>query len=75
MRARLLVAGAVAGLLMGSLVWGADNGPGAYPSMVELDDGRILCLYYRELNKGAGSSIRQAIFRVKLRPTLEFVDQ
>jgi hypothetical protein len=52
-----------------------DGGPGAYPSMVELDAGRILCPYYREFNKGAGASIRQAIFRVKPGPTLEFGDQ
>ncbi len=49
-----------------------DTGPGAYPSMVALDDGRILCLYYREFAKGHGSSIRQAIFRVKPGPAVEF---
>ncbi len=47
----------------------------AFPDVCRLDDGRILCLYYREFNKGAGSSIRQAIFRVKPGPTLEFEDQ
>jgi len=49
-----------------------DTGSGAYPSMVELDDGRILCLYYREHDKGAGSSIWQAIFRVRPGPRIEF---
>lgn len=39
-----------------------DRGPGAYPSMVELDNGRILCLYYVE--ERPGSRIRQAVFRV-----------
>ena len=44
----------------------SDNVPidrvgGAYPSMVELDDGTILCVYYEE---GGGSSIRATRFRV-----------
>jgi sialidase-1 len=38
-----------------------DDCPGAYPSMVELADGRILCIYYEE---GRSSSIRQTVFRV-----------
>lgn len=40
-----------------------DNCRGAYPSMVELEDGKVLCVYYEE---GAGSSIRQAVFRVAM---------
>jgi hypothetical protein len=47
-----------------------DTGPGAYPSMVELDDGRILCLYYKEA-KGR-STIWQAVFRVAPEGHLEF---
>lgn len=45
------------------------NGPfvideviGAYPSMVELPDGAILCVYYEE---GEGSSIRATWFRAR----------
>lgn len=38
-----------------------DSHIGAYPSMVELDDGSILIVYYEE---GAGSSIRAKKFRV-----------
>lgn len=47
---------------------------GAYPSMVELEDGRVLCVYYEE---GKGSNIRQAVFRVKLapQPTIELEEQ
>jgi hypothetical protein len=36
-----------------------DKVGGAYPSMVELDDGTILCVYYEE---GPGSSIRATRF-------------
>ena len=49
-----------------------DTGTGAYPSMVELDDGRILCLYYKEPGKSAGSNIWQAIFRISPGPRIEF---
>ena len=49
-----------------------DSGPGAYPSMVELDDGRILCLYYVE--ERPGSRIRQAVFHVRPGPQLDFVE-
>ena len=38
-----------------------DYAGGAYPSFVELTDGRILCLHYQE---AAGGNIRQAIFTV-----------
>ncbi|MAV33955.1 MAG: hypothetical protein CMJ59_00720, partial [Planctomycetaceae bacterium] len=38
-----------------------DFAGGAYPSFVELKDGRILCLHYQE---AAGGNIRQAIFAV-----------
>ena len=48
-----------------------DSGPGAYPSMVELDDGRILCVYYREFDKGRGSSIRQVVFRAGPGPKIQ----
>jgi sialidase-1 len=56
-----------------SLHWTTDNGKtwrgpleidsvnGAYPSMTELPDGRVFCVYYEE---GAGSSIRGARLRV-----------
>jgi hypothetical protein len=47
-----------------------DRGPGAYPSMLELEDGHILCVYYVE--EPRGSSIRQAIFRVEPGPRLVF---
>jgi hypothetical protein len=49
-----------------------DRGPGAYPSMVELDNGRILCLYYVE--ERPGSRIRQAVFHVKPGPRLDFAE-
>lgn len=39
-----------------------DNVGGAYPSMVELPDGVIFCVYYEE---GAGSSIRATWFRAR----------
>jgi len=50
--------------------WGAtwegpfviDNVIGSYPSMVELPDGTIFCVYYEE---GAGSSIRATWFRAR----------
>jgi sialidase-1 len=57
-----------------SLHWTADecktwNGPvkidtvgGAYPSMVELPDGLVYCVYYEE---GKGSSIRGVRLRVE----------
>ncbi len=38
-----------------------DVAGGAYTSMVELSDGRILCLHYQE---ALGGNIRQAIFEV-----------
>lgn len=38
-----------------------DVAGGAYPSFVELSDGRILCLHYQE---AAGGNIRQAVFEV-----------
>ena len=38
-----------------------DDFIGAYPSMVELKDGRVLCVYYEE---GKGSAIRQVILKV-----------
>ena len=45
--------------------WGGniqlDEHFGAYPSMVELPDGRVLIVYYEE---GEGSAIRQQTFRV-----------
>jgi len=37
---------------------------GAYPSMVQLKDGRVLCLYYEE---GKGSAIRAATIRIERR--------
>ncbi len=37
-----------------------DNFGGAHPSMVELSDGSVLCVYYDE---GAGSNIRAVRFR------------
>ncbi len=39
-----------------------DNVGGAYPSLVELRDGTVLCVYYEE---GAGSKIRAARLRVE----------
>ena len=38
---------------------------GAYPNLVELDDGKILCIYYAEITR----SIRQAVFEMTLTPT------
>ena len=52
-----------------------DTRPGAYPSIVELDDGRMLCLYYGEFEKGKKSVIRQAIFRITQGPGIEFEEQ
>jgi hypothetical protein len=37
---------------------------GAYPNLVELDGGRILCIYYSEETR----NIRQAVFRVESGP-------
>ncbi len=49
-----------------------DFAGGAYPSFIELDDGRILCIHYQE---GAGGNIRQAIFKVDGKSrTIELVD-
>lgn len=42
--------------------WQIDTAGGAYPGLAELDDGSIVCIYYEE---GAGSSIREAVFRVE----------
>ena len=39
-----------------------DNVIGAYPSLVELPDGRVFCVYYEE---GKGSSIRAVRLQVK----------
>jgi hypothetical protein len=44
---------------------------GAYPSLVELPDGRVLIVYYEE---GEGSAIRQQYFRVSPEG-LEFISQ
>ncbi len=38
-----------------------DVAGGAYPSFVELGDGRILCLHYQE---AAGGNLRQAVFKI-----------
>jgi len=38
-----------------------DRVGGAYPSMVELDDGTVVCVYYEE---GGGSSIRATRFKI-----------
>jgi len=43
--------------------WPVDTVGGAYPGLVELEDGALLCIYYEE---GAGSNIRQAVFRIEL---------
>ena len=43
--------------------------------MVELDDGRILCLYYKEHNQGQSSKIWQVIFRLADGPKLLFEEQ
>ncbi len=45
-----------------------DTVGGAYPGLVELEDGSILCIYYEE---GVGSSIRSAVFRVELSARLQ----
>ena len=39
-----------------------DHFIGAYPSMVNLKDGRVLCVYYEE---GKGSAIRAVTITVK----------
>jgi len=41
--------------------WPLDRVGGAYPALVELDDGSIFCAYYEE---GRASNIRIAIFRI-----------
>ena len=46
-----------------------DHVGGAYPSMVELDDGTVLCVYYEE---AGGSSIRATRFRAT-REGIEFI--
>lgn len=49
-----------------------DFAGGAYPSFVELGDGRVLCIHYQE---GAGGNIRQAVFKVNRHSrTIELVD-
>ncbi|NUQ65098.1 MAG: exo-alpha-sialidase [Pirellulales bacterium] len=45
-----------------SAPWQIDVVGGAYPGLAELADGSIIAIYYEE---GAGSSIRQAVFRVE----------
>ena len=45
-----------------SAPWQIDTVGGAYPGLAELDDGSIVSIYYEE---GAGSNIREAIFRVE----------
>jgi len=49
-----------------------DTVGGAYPGLVELKDGSILCIYYEE---GKASSIRQAIFTVELAARLENLEE
>ena len=41
--------------------WVLDTVGGAYPGLVELDDGSIFCVYYEE---GKASNIRMSIFRI-----------
>ncbi|MDP6446410.1 MAG: exo-alpha-sialidase [Pirellulaceae bacterium] len=49
-----------------------DFAGGAYPSFVELDDGRVLCIHYQE---GAGGNIRQTVFKIDRNSrTIELVD-
>lgn len=49
-----------------------DFAGGAYPSLVELDDGRILCIHYQE---AAGGNIRQAVFKIdRKHRSIELVD-
>jgi len=43
-----------------------DDFIGAYPSMVQMKDGRVLCLYYEE---GEGSAIRAAILKINKAPS------
>lgn len=40
-----------------------DDVIGAYPSMVQLKDGRVLCVYYEE---GERSAIREAFIRIRI---------
>jgi len=49
-----------------------DTVGGAYPGLVELKDGSILCIYYEE---GKASNIRQAIFTVEPSVQLENLHQ
>jgi len=49
-----------------------DRVRGAYPGLVELEDGSVLCIYYEE---GAGSSIRAGVFRVELAARLQDLQQ
>lgn len=48
-----------------------DSVGGAYPGLVELKDGSILCIYYEE---GKGSSIRQAVFTLDPAVRLQNLD-
>lgn len=49
-----------------------DFAGGAYPSLVELDDGRILCIHYQE---ALGGNLRQAVFKVDRKSrTIQIVD-
>ena len=41
--------------------WVLDTVGGAYPGLVELDDGSVFCVYYEE---GKASNIRMSIFRI-----------
>jgi len=43
-----------------------DDFIGAYPSMVQLKDGRVLCVYYEE---GPGSAIRAAYIQIRKAPS------
>lgn len=49
-----------------------DTVGGAYPGLVELDDGSVMCIYYEE---GKGSDIRQAVFTIELAAQLQDLGQ
>lgn len=49
-----------------------DFAGGAYPSFVELNDGRVLCIHYQE---AAGGNLRQAVFKIhRASRQIELVD-
>lgn len=55
-----------------SRAYQVDTVGGAYPGLVELKDGAIMCIYYEE---GKGSDIRQAVFTIELAARFQDLDE